>query len=92
MVEWSGGFYTAVTEMFGLKFWWRHEPSIRDMFWALSIDAEHLVDRVDTLRRPPPRIAPHAGTLMKALEYSKVHTHNFYNFYHFYDFYNFYST
>ena len=72
VVEWSGGFYTAVTEMFGLKFWWRHEPSIRDMFWALSIDAEHMVDRVDTLRRPPPRIAPHAGTLMKALEYSKV--------------------
>ena len=43
MVEWGGGFYTAVTEMFGLKFWWRHEPSIKAMFWALSTDAEHLV-------------------------------------------------
>ena len=71
-MEWGGGFFTAVTEQFGLKWWWRHEPAIREMFWERSFDVEKLTDRVDTQPRPPPRIAPHAGTLMRALEYKSV--------------------
>mmetsp|Transcript_46918 Transcript_46918/g.106229 ORF Transcript_46918/g.106229 Transcript_46918/m.106229 type:complete len:1074 (-) Transcript_46918:242-3463(-) len=33
VVEWGGGFACACSEYFGLKWWWAHEPQIRELFF-----------------------------------------------------------